>query len=79
MKPIVPNMASSKDLPAALAEALPNAMRLGFTGTPISLRGADTVQVFGDLIHTYDIYQSQKDHATVPIYYEPRQIRIEPG
>jgi len=55
---------------------LPNALRLGFTGTPISLHGADTVQVFGDLIHTYDIYQSQQDQATVPIYYEPRQIRL---
>ena len=59
-----------------LSEALPNAMRLGFTGTPISLNGADTVQVFGDLIHTYDIQQSQRDHATVPIYYEPRQLRL---
>ncbi len=60
----------------SLAEALPNVLRLGFTGTPISLHGADTVQVFGDLIHTYDIYQSQQDQATVPIYYEPRQIRL---
>jgi len=59
-----------------LKDALPNAMRLGFTGTPISLSGADTVEVFGDLIHTYDIQQSQKDHATVPIYYEPRQVRL---
>jgi type I restriction enzyme R subunit len=59
-----------------MASALPNAMRLGFTGTPISLHGADTVQVFGDLIHTYDIRQSQQDQATVPIYYEPRQIRL---
>ncbi len=32
-----------------LAEALPNALRLGFTGTPVSLGGADTVEVFGDL------------------------------
>lgn len=60
-----------------LADAIPNAMRLGFTGTPISMSGADTVEVFGDLIHTYDILQSQKDHATVPIYYEPRQIRLQ--
>ncbi len=59
-----------------LSDALPNAMRLGFTGTPISLHGADTEQVFGDLIHTYDIWQSQQDKATVPIYYEPRQIRL---
>lgn len=60
-----------------LADAVPNAMRLGFTGTPISMSGADTVEVFGDVIHTYDILQSQKDHATVPIYYEPRQIRLQ--
>ncbi len=59
-----------------LAEALPNARRIGFTGTPISLSGADTVEVFGDLIHTYDIKQSQEDHATVPIYYAPRQVRL---
>jgi len=32
--------------------------------------------VFGDLIHTYDIRQSQEDKATVPIFYEPRQVRL---
>jgi len=59
-----------------LADALPNARRLGFTGTPVSFGSADTVEVFGDLIHTYDIRQSQDDKATVPIFYEPRQIRL---
>ncbi|MBI2528706.1 MAG: type I restriction endonuclease subunit R [Candidatus Rokubacteria bacterium] len=59
-----------------LAEALPHARRIGFTGTPISFSGADTVEVFGDLIHTYDIKQSQEDRATVPIYYAPRQVRL---
>lgn len=59
-----------------LAEALPNAKRLGFTGTPISFSGADTIAVFGDLIHSYDIKQSQEDKATVPIYYAPRQIKL---
>ena len=59
-----------------LEEALPNARRIGFTGTPVSLTGADTVAVFGDLIHTYDILQSQQDKATVPIYYEPRQVKL---
>ena len=59
-----------------LAAALPNALRLGFTGTPISFSGADTVEVFGDYIHTYDIRQSQLDRATVPIYYEPRQVKL---
>jgi len=59
-----------------LAEALPNARRIGFTGTPVSFSGADTVEVFGDLIHTYDIRQSQEDRATVPIYYAPRQVKL---
>jgi len=59
-----------------LAEALPNARRIGFTGTPVSFSGADTVEVFGDLIHTYDIKQSQEDRATVPIFYAPRQIKL---
>jgi type I restriction enzyme R subunit len=59
-----------------LAEALPNAKRIGFTGTPISFEGADTVEVFGDLIHTYDIRQSQEDRATVPLFYAPRQIQL---
>ena len=38
--------------------------------------GADTVEVFGELIHTYDMAQSQDDRSTVLIYYEPRQIRL---
>lgn len=59
-----------------LSEALPNARRIGFTGTPVSFGGADTVAVFGDLIHTYDIKQSQEDRATVPIFYEARQVRL---
>lgn len=59
-----------------LAEALPNARRLGFTGTPISLHGADTQAVFGDLLHTYDIRQAQDDGATVPIWYAARQSRL---
>ncbi|WP_291162141.1 type I restriction endonuclease subunit R [Gemmatimonas sp. UBA7669] len=59
-----------------LREALPNARFIGFTGTPVSFAGADTVAVFGNLIHTYDIRQSQEDQATVPIFYAPRQIKL---
>jgi type I restriction enzyme R subunit len=59
-----------------LADALPNARRIGFTGTPVSLGGADTVEVFGELIHTYTIGQAQADKATVPIYYTARQVLL---
>lgn len=62
-----------------LAEALPNAKRIGFTGTPISFSDADTVEVFGDYIHTYDIRQAQEDGATVPIFYTPRLVKLHLG
>lgn len=62
-----------------LGEALPNARRIGFTGTPISFAGADTAQLFGEVIHTYDIRQSQEDGATVKIYYAARQAKLHLG
>ncbi|NBB87162.1 MAG: HsdR family type I site-specific deoxyribonuclease [Bacteroidetes bacterium] len=60
-----------------LRQALPNASFIGFTGTPISEADRDTVAVFGDLIHTYDLTQAQKDGAIVPIHYEARLIDLE--
>jgi type I restriction enzyme R subunit len=60
-----------------LRTALPNAIYVGFTGTPISLVGADTQAVFGDYIDVYDIAQAVSDGATVPIYYEGRVARIQ--
>lgn len=60
-----------------LRTALPNAVYVGFTGTPIDLVGADTQAVFGDYIDVYDIAQAVSDGATVPIYYEGRVAKIE--
>lgn len=62
-----------------LREALPNAVHVGFTGTPISLVGADTQAVFGEYIDVYDIAQAVEDGATVPIYYEGRVAKIALG
>ena len=59
-----------------LRRALPNAVYVAFTGTPIELVGADTRGVFGDYIDVYDIAQAVADGATVPIYYEARVARI---
>jgi len=59
-----------------LRKALPNASFIGFTGTPISFASADTQAVFGNVIHSYDMLQSKRDHATVPVYYEPRLIKL---
>jgi type I restriction enzyme, R subunit len=56
--------------------ALPNATRIGFTGTPVEKADRSTRLVFGDYVSVYRMRQSQEDRATVPIYYESRQIPI---
>ena len=57
--------------------ALPNATRIGFTGTPIEKGDRSTRLVFGDYVSVYRMRQAQEDHATVPIYYESRQIGLD--
>jgi type I restriction enzyme R subunit len=59
-----------------LRKALPNASFIGFTGTPVDSKDADTQEVFGETIHVYDIKQAVDDKATVPIYYEPRLAKL---
>ncbi|WJQ05506.1 type I restriction endonuclease subunit R (plasmid) [Geobacillus stearothermophilus] len=59
--------------------SLPNAVYIGFTGTPIDKEDRSTVQTFGTYIDTYTIQQAVEDGATVPIYYESRlpELRVE--
>ncbi len=54
--------------------ALPNATRIGFTGTPIESADRSTRLVFGDYVSVYPMRLAQEDRATVPIYYESRPI-----
>ncbi|MDE2997745.1 MAG: type I restriction endonuclease subunit R [Gemmatimonadota bacterium] len=61
---------------AHMRDALPNASFVGFTGTPIELRDANTRAVFGDYISIYDIQRAVRDGATVPIYYESRLAKL---
>lgn len=60
-------------LHANLMAALPNAARLGFTGTPI-IMGArkKTHEIFGPFLDTYTLKESEADGSTVPILYEGR-------
>lgn len=63
-------------LHAALRKALPNAARVGFTGTPIIMGDKPkTHTIFGNYLDRYDIRQSEADGATVPIIYEGRTTR----
>ena len=59
-----------------MRDALPNASFIGFTGTPVELKDANTRAVFGDYISIYDIQRAVEDKATVPIYYESRLAKI---
>ena len=59
-----------------MRDALPNASFVGFTGTPIELKDANTRAVFGDYISIYDIQRAVEDQATVPIYYESRLAKL---
>ncbi len=59
-----------------LRDALPNAIYLGFTGTPIEKTDVNTPAVFGNYVNIYDIAQAVEDGATVRIYYESRLAKV---
>ena len=61
-----------------MSRALPNAVLMGFTGTPIDKDfRRNTMRRFGPLIDAYTIPQSVADGATVPIFYEARLPELE--
>ncbi len=57
--------------------ALPNAMFLAFTGTPLIVGEERTREVFGDYVSIYDFQQSVEDGATVPLFYENRTPELK--
>jgi len=57
-------------------DALPKAIYLGMTGTPISDDDRDTENVFGSYLDIYDMIAAQEDGAVVPISYESRIIEL---
>ncbi|HEX5353670.1 MAG TPA: type I restriction endonuclease subunit R [Rhodanobacteraceae bacterium] len=59
-----------------MRDALPNAIYLGMTGTPVSLDDRDTEAVFGTYVDVYDMIAAQDDHAVVPVSYESRIIEL---
>ena len=60
-------------LHANLMNALPNAARIGFTGTPIIMgHRKKTREIFGGYLDRYTLRQSEADRSTVPIFYEGR-------
>ena len=59
-----------------LHNALPNAIYIGFTGTPVETKDKSTSAIFGDVIDVYDMTQAIMDGSTVPIIYESRMAKV---
>jgi len=60
-----------------MRSALPKAMFLAFTGTPLIAGEERTKEVFGDYVSVYDFQQSVEDEATVPLFYENRTPELQ--
>lgn len=62
-----------------MRSALPNALFIAFTGTPLIAGEERTREVFGDYVSIYDFQQSVEDGATVRLFYENRtpELRLQ--
>ena len=65
----------SGDLHDAMKQILPNAMFIGFTGTPLLKADKQkSIEVFGTYIHTYRFDEAVKDKVVLDLRYEARDI-----
>jgi type I restriction enzyme R subunit len=65
----------SGELHDAMKEILPNAMFIGFTGTPLLKADKQkSIEVFGTYIHTYKFDEAVKDKVVLDLHYEARDI-----
>ncbi|HXI24663.1 MAG TPA: HsdR family type I site-specific deoxyribonuclease [Pyrinomonadaceae bacterium] len=65
----------SGDLHKAMKAILPNAVFIGFTGTPLLKADKQrSIEVFGGYIHTYKFHEAVKDKVILDLRYEARDI-----
>jgi type I restriction enzyme, R subunit len=65
----------SGELHKAMKVILPNAMFVGFTGTPLLKTDKQkSIEVFGSYIHTYKFDEAVKDGVVLDLRYEARNI-----
>ncbi|MEJ5315577.1 MAG: HsdR family type I site-specific deoxyribonuclease [Tenuifilum sp.] len=65
----------SGKLHKAMKEFLPNALFIGFTGTPLLKSDKQTsIEVFGKYIHTYKFNEAVADKVVLDLRYEARDI-----
>ena len=65
----------SGDLHKAMKAILPNALLIGFTGTPLLKQDKKNSNlIFGDYIHTYKFNQAVRDQVVLDLRYEARNV-----
>ncbi|MGB3533690.1 MAG: HsdR family type I site-specific deoxyribonuclease [Microcoleaceae cyanobacterium] len=65
----------SGNLNQAMKQLLPNAVLIGFTGTPLLKADKQkSIEVFGEYIHTYKYDQAVTDGVVLDLRYEARDI-----
>ncbi len=65
----------SGDLHKAMKKILPDALFIGFTGTPLLKKDKQTsMEVFGKYIHTYKFDEAVSDKVVLDLRYEARNI-----
>ncbi|WP_294964116.1 HsdR family type I site-specific deoxyribonuclease [Sulfurimonas sp.] len=65
----------SGELHDAMKLILPNAMFIGFTGTPLLKDDKkNSIEIFGGYIHTYKFDEAVSDGVILDLQYEPRDI-----
>lgn len=70
----------SGKLHKAMKAMMPNAVFIGFTGTPLLKEDkATTLEVFGRYIHTYKFSEAVEDEVVLDLIYEARDIDQELG
>ena len=65
------------ELASNMRRALPNALFIAFTATPLFEDEEITMQIFGDYVSIYNFKQSIEDNSTVPLYYVNRKPEVE--
>jgi len=70
------------DLGRKMRNALPNAFLFGLTGTPVNKADKNTFWAFGSdeddggYMSRYTFQDSLRDHATLPLHFEPRLVDV---
>lgn len=68
----------SGKLHQAMKQILPNALFIGFTGTPLLKKDKQkSIEVFGKYIHTYKFDEAVRDKVVLDLCYEARDIEQE--